>query len=128
MSDLVDSRLANAFFDNANVSGDMPLPKTISRQISASRRKQGGLWVGGKSVLTTSTLSFSPNDMNRAMHADPEEMEINISLSSIEEVSVQRGLITDVIDIRSAAGNLKIRCFRAKSFAAAIEATRLVVD
>ncbi|MGH6762737.1 MAG: hypothetical protein ACRECW_14245 [Phyllobacterium sp.] len=77
--------------------------------------------------MTTTTLSFSPNDMNRAMHVDPEEMDITILLSSISEISVQRGLITDIIDIRSAAGDLKIRCFKAKSFAAAIEATRLAV-
>ena len=77
--------------------------------------------------MTTSTLSFSPNDMNRAMHVSPEELEINISLSCIYDISVHRGVVTDIIDVRSVDGNLKIRCFKARSFAAAIEATRLAV-
>jgi len=139
--DVVDSRRANAFFENANVSeevtalrsgkneraGSPLLPTVISRQIESGRRKQGGLWVGGQSVLTASTLGFSPSPMNRALHADPENLEINIALSSISDISVHRGIVTDIIDIRYAAGVLKIRCFKAKSFAAAIEATRLAV-
>ncbi len=125
MPDVVDSRLANAFFDKANVSEDMLLPKVISHQISVGRRKQEGLWVGGKSILTISTLSFLPNSMNKALHADREDLVVNIPLSSIDGISVHRGFVSDIIDIRYAAGNLKIRCFKAKAFAAAIEATRL---
>lgn len=134
MSDIVDNRLANVFFANASVSEDLAgkdhqgssslLPKAISRQIDAGRRKQGGLWVGGKAVLTTSTLSFTPNSMNQALHATPENLEISISLANISNVAVHRGLITDVIEIRTDAGILKIKCFKAKAFAAAIEATR----
>ena len=134
MSDIVDKRLANAFFANARLSEDLagkdqrgdssPLPKAISRQIDTSRRKQGGLWVGGKAALTTSTLSFAPNSMNQALHAAPEDLEISISLANISNVVVHRGLITDMIEIRTNAGILKIKCFKAKAFAAAIEATR----
>ena len=141
LTDVVDSRHANAFFKNANVSEEMTgllsdkngragfrlFPKIISRQIDIGRGKQGGLWVGGKSVLTTSTLGFNPNTVNQAMHADPEDMEINILLSSISAISVHRGYITDVIDVRHAAGVLKIRCFKAKSFAASIETARLAL-
>ena len=49
MPDVVDSRLANAFFGKANVSEDMLLPKTIFRQISLGRRRQGGV-VGRRQV------------------------------------------------------------------------------
>ena len=118
MPDIVDSRLANAFFDKANVSEDLiarsgfTLPKIISRQIGLGRRKQGGLWVGGRSVLTISTLSFSPNSMNRGLHVAPEELEINMPLSIIDDLSVHRGVITDIIDVRSVVGGLKIRCFK----------------
>lgn len=135
MSDIVDNRLANVFFANASVSEDLAgkdqqedsglLPKAVSRRIDAGRRKQGGLWVGGKAVLTTSALSFAPNSMNQALHAAPENLEISISLANISNVAVHRGLITDVIEIRTDAGILKIKCFKAKAFAAAIEATRI---
>lgn len=137
MSDIIDTRLANAFFSNARVSEDLtgkdqrgecsPLPKAISRQIDVGRRKQGGLWVGGKAVLTTSTLSFAPNSMNQAMHAAPEDLEMNISLADINNVMVHRGLITAVIEIRTGAGILKIKCFKAKAFATAIEAVYIAV-
>lgn len=90
--------------------------------VAASR---GGLWVGGKAVLTTSTLSFAPNSMNQALHATPENLEISISLTNISNVAVHRGLSTDVIEIRTDVGILKIKCVKAKAFAAAIEATRI---
>jgi len=135
LSDIVDSRLANAFFANARVSVDLagsdqrgdcsPLPKAISRQIDVRRRKQGGLWVGGKAVLTTATLSFAPNSMNQALHAAPEDLEVTISLANIDNIVVHRGLITAVIEIRTGTGILKIKCFKAKAFATAIEAARL---
>ena len=142
MPDVVESRIANAFFENANVSEDMiaslsgkdersgftfldSLPKIISRQVGTGRRRQGGLWVGGKSVLTTSTLSFIPNALNQTLHSSPENLEIDILLSGIISTSIRRGIITDIIDIRSDVRDLSIRCFKARSFAAAIDATRL---
>ena len=65
--------------------------------------------------------------MNRALHAQPDELDIEIPLESINEISIQRRLITDMITVRFAEGLLNIRCFKARSFAASIEATRLVV-
>lgn len=88
---------------------------------------QGGLWVGGKAVLTISTLSFSPNGMNRALHASPEELEVRVPLSSITDIHIRRGFITDIIDVHSAIVTLTIRCFKAKSFVVAIEAARRAV-
>jgi len=140
--DIVDSRLANAFFAEANVGGDMaashssktggsgfmllgrPLSRIISDQISLGRHRQGGLWVGGRSVLTSSTLGFSPNAANRALHVEPKELDVEIPLSNITKIEVRRGLITDIIDIGSDRGGLTMRCFKAKSFAAAIETAR----
>jgi len=103
------------------------LSKIISRQIGIGRRRQGGLWVGGKATLTSSMLRFSPNSMNRCLHIDPEELERNIPLSTIGRVSVHRGMITDLIKVRSVVGDLKIKCFKARSFAAAIETARLAL-
>ncbi|MEL4377889.1 hypothetical protein [Brucella cytisi] len=124
---VIDSRLVNAFFDKAMLSEINPLPKPLLRQIDDRRRKQAGLWVGGKSLLTTTTLSFSPNEMNRALHVRPSELEIEILLSSINDISVQRRLITNVITVRFETGVLKIRCFKAISFVAAIEEARLAM-
>jgi hypothetical protein len=138
LSSIVDTRLANAFFANARMAEDLagkdqqgdssPLPKVISRRIDAGRRKQGGLWVGGKATLTAATLSFAPNSINQALHAAPEDLEISIPLADISNVAVHRGLITDIIEIRTSAGILKFKCFKAKAFAAAIEATQDALD
>ncbi|WP_435655383.1 hypothetical protein [Brucella pituitosa] len=103
------------------------LPDTISGQIDERRHRQGGLWVGGKCELTAATLSFRPNDMNRALHAHPDELRVEIHLNDIVGISIQRRLITDAITVKFANGVLKIRCFRAKSFTAAIEAARLAM-
>ncbi len=43
---VIDSRLVNAFLDNASLSETDLLPDTISGQIDERRRRQGGLWVG----------------------------------------------------------------------------------
>lgn len=103
------------------------MPDTISGQIDERRHRQGGLWVGGKCELTAATLSFRPNDMNRALHAHPDELRVEIHLNDIVGISIQRRLITDAITVKFANGVLKIRCFRAKSFTAAIEAARLAM-
>jgi len=124
---VIDSRLVNAFLDNASLSETDLLPDTISGQIDERRRRQGGLWVGGKCELTAATLSFRPNDMNRALHARPDELSVEIHLEDIVGISVQRRLITDAITVRFATEVLKIRCFRAKSFTVAIEAARLAM-
>ncbi|KAB2764306.1 MULTISPECIES: hypothetical protein [Brucella/Ochrobactrum group] len=124
---VIDSRLVNVFFDKATLSEANSLPDTTSRLIDGRRRKQGGLWVGGKCQLTATALSFRPNDMNRALHARPDELNVEVPLEDIIGISVERRLITDTITVRLSTGVLKIRCFKAKSFAASIEATRLAM-
>src|SRR3546814_5662248 len=98
LSDIVENRLANVFFANASVSEALAgedhqgssslLPKAICRQIDAGRRRPGGLWVRGRAVLPTSTLSYTPDSMNQSVQATPENMEISIPLAHISTVPV----------------------------------------
>jgi hypothetical protein len=135
---VIENRAANAFFPDAHVSSaaigrladsaEMSgqwflarfLPGIFTRQMSALRARQGGLWVGGRVVLTTTSLRFQPNQMNINLHEKPTSLEVEVALSEILDLGLRRGLITNIIDVRSATGLLSIRCFRADSLRAQI--------
>jgi len=58
--------------------------------------------------------------MNVDLHEKPTSLEVEVPLSEILDLGLRRGLITDIIDVRSATRLLSIRCFRASSFRAQI--------
>ncbi|TPG21523.1 hypothetical protein EAH87_03345 [Sphingomonas koreensis] len=135
---VIETRAANALFadahvssaaigrlaDSAEMSGQWLwarlLPRIVTRQMSALGARQGGLWVGGLVVLATTSLRFQPNQMNVNLHEKPAGLEVEVPLSEILDLRLRRGLITNIIDVRSATGLLSIRCFRASSFRAQI--------
>ena len=103
------------------------LPKILSIELGWFKRRQGGLWVGGKAVLSPSALKFSPNGMNEAIHSNPERLNWTIPINEISGVEVRSGLISDIVDIQCRSGRLSLRCFKATAFAAKIEQARQAV-
>ena len=103
-------------------------PRILKGELNWLRRRQGGLWVGGKAILTKTDLSFTPNGLNSAFHAFPERLGWTVSLAAVIEVRVRRGVLTNIIEVQSAAGQVSIRCFGAKSFSARIEIARVSIQ
>lgn len=100
------------------------LPKILRMELGWFKKRQGGLWVGGKAVLSPSVLKFSPNGMNEAMHANSEQLSWTVPIPEITSVGVRRAILTDIIDIHSRSGPLSLRCFKASAFAVQIEQAR----
>jgi hypothetical protein len=78
-------------------------------------RYMGGLWVGGTAQLSDTSVEFIPNKVNIALNTG--SLYVRIPLLDILDVNVAKGILTDVISIRTENGTLKLRCFSAKQFA-----------
>ena len=90
----------------------------------ASKLAMGGHWVGGTLYLTDSYVEFHPNTLNKAVHKDPESLNVFIPLRGITGVEVRNSVGTQVIDVHTAIGTLSVRCLGASGFAKKINAAR----
>ena len=61
------------------------------------KQAYGGLWVGGKAVLTQSALEFSPNALNRGVQKG--QLDIRIPLTEITAVQTEPAAVTNIIVI-----------------------------
>ena len=91
---------------------------------AAVKKLMGGLWVGGTVYLTDSAVEFHPNGLNRAVHKDPDALSVVLPLRSITAIDTRFGVMTKIIDIKTAIGTLSVRCYGAESFAKKIETAR----
>jgi hypothetical protein len=112
---------ANALIQDAEASLPLPdarLTSAILGEIQEFKQAHGGLWVGGKAILTPSTLEFSPNAVNRAVNKGT--LDIRIPLTEITAVATESGLITKIIAIQVPGATFKVRCYGAEKFAGQI--------
>jgi hypothetical protein len=119
-SDIVAKRGANALITDAQVTLPSLTPHLHQLEATLDRFKSahGGLWVGGRATLTTQSLCFRPNAVNRGIHAGP--LDIEIPLPDIVSIEVLPAFVSSVIAIRTPQSAVKIRCFRADAFASHI--------
>jgi hypothetical protein len=112
--DILAARAANALIQGAT-SPLENLGGGIGRGIRRSRKRYGGLWVGGRVTLTRAELGFAPNGANRLLHdGDPS---VAIPLSAIRHIDVEPGFVTKIVAVTWAGGVARFRCYRAASFA-----------
>ena len=69
MSMLNVKKLANALICNATPSDDA-VPSIALWAVDRSKRKQGGLWVGGTVFVSELGVSFTPNSLNQTFHEE----------------------------------------------------------
>ncbi|MGA0602386.1 hypothetical protein ACO2Q3_16880 [Caulobacter sp. KR2-114] len=74
--------------------------------------------------LYRDAVVFEPNRLNRAF--TPNVPAIHVALGRIDDVSVKAAFLTSIITLKlsSPAGSLRLRCWRASSVAAQIEAVK----
>lgn len=95
----------------------------VNRAITRRKAKEGGLWVGGRLVLTDTRLTFTPNAVNRAVHQ--QLSEVSVELNTIRSVTVLPALITKIIRVEADDRSVRFRCFGADAVAQQIlEAAR----
>ncbi|MBB3951026.1 hypothetical protein [Aureimonas jatrophae] len=123
--EVIDSRAANALFADARMSqmaergisfGGVD-PKIVASALDRFSSTQGGLWVGGRAVVTRSAFVFKANRVNRLAHVDGDQLRFEIPLREITSVTYRFGWLSGIVDIGSDRGVFLIRSFRAKAFA-----------
>jgi len=106
-------KFANAFIPlavpSAHVAG------AARGAVNRYGEKHGGLWVGGKVVVTSEALDFVPNRMNVALHQGLEP--ISIPFSSIRSARREFGWVTGIVAVEHSHGAFRFRCFGAKRVA-----------
>ena len=121
----IESKLCNALIEDAQpdfalycaigkVAGVDGHKEIVEAVLKGFRTFYGGLWVGGTAALTTASLSFTPNAVNKLVHKGDYSLEI--PLSDISALSPEFGLISGIIRVTTPRGIAKLRCFGAKAF------------
>ena len=108
------TKAVNALIGDASSRIGGPVEQAVERV----RRREGGLWVGGRATLTDCELQFAANGLNRA--AQDGTLDIRVDLDQIQQVEVRPGLITNIVEVHGPEGLLKLRCFGATRFAQSI--------
>jgi hypothetical protein len=116
-SGIVAKRGANALITDAQATLPSRTPNLHQVEATLGRFKSahGGLWVGGRATLTTQSLCFRPNAVNRAIQTG--SLDIELPLPDIVSIEVLPAFVSSVIAIRTPQSAVKIRCFRADAFA-----------
>ncbi|KIH84133.1 hypothetical protein [Pseudomonas batumici] len=123
-SKLVNFLVADAQVDYDTVSdlysvaecGDVD---AVADVLEAFKEAYGGLWVGGKMVLSQTAVRLSANLMNRIVQEGT--LDIELPLAMVRKVSVEGGFVTKIVRLDTDAGSVKFRCFGAKDIASLIE-------
>jgi hypothetical protein len=117
---IIDTRVANALILDAGLppaaAAGLELAGLgkFNSVISAYGRAAGGLWVGGRVILTTGDLSFHPNAANRVMNRGT--LDIMIPLAMVASVEVLPAFFTKIVAIRAGGSLIRLRCYGAPAF------------
>lgn len=112
--EVIVSKLANALVEDAEVDGTVA-EMDIGAPLERSRQKYGGVWVGGRVTLTTESLAFGANALNRALQTGT--LDSAIPLTSIIGVEELGGFVSQKVRVTYAGGSFTFRCFGAKRVA-----------
>ena len=61
-------------------------------------------------------LTFTPNAMNRMAHS-AGTLDLAVPLDAVDAVTVERGFVTRIIVLAVGAAAVKMRCYKADTFA-----------
>ncbi|CAI8796552.1 MULTISPECIES: hypothetical protein [Pseudomonas] len=95
----------------------------VAGVMESFKQAYGGLWVGGKMVLTKTAVHLNANALNRMVQDGTLDIEIPIGM--IRAVANEGGFFTKIIRLDTDAGSVKFRCYGAKEVVALIE--RMIV-
>ena len=90
----------------------------VDTSVGFIRKMTGGIWVGGRAILTTHRIVFLPNMLNRVLHEDLTPLAI--ALTDAIEVVHRFGIVTSIVDVKSTRLTITFRGYRMKSFVADI--------
>jgi hypothetical protein len=100
----------------------MDADRAVEATTQFIKKMTGGMWVGGRLVLTNKRVQFTPNALNRALHRTLPR--IALSLADLGPVTTRFGMITKIVDLPTPAGVLSVRLTNSTQVAALIEQAR----
>lgn len=112
--DVQPSAFTNALVDAADAQLEQ-----LESVVGVIRQMTGGVWVGGRVILTTHRVVFLPNGLNRMLQDNLPT--IALALADVSEAKQRFGLATAIVDVRGSAFTLTVRGYRMRSFVADIE-------
>ncbi len=125
----IDSWVCNACLRDAEMNAltglifkAMDADLAVEATTSFIKKMTGGLWVGGRLILTDKRVIFTANAMNRAVHKTLPQ--IALSLTDLAPVATRFGIMTKIIDLPTQGGVLSVRLYNAAKIADLIERTR----
>lgn len=74
-----------------------------------------GFWAGARAVLTSQHLRLEAGPLTRMV--TPQQHEVSIELRRVVDISIDKGLLTDVVCVTAADVQLRMRCYDAPRFA-----------
>jgi hypothetical protein len=116
MTDLHISKLANALIPDAKASSRVR--GAAANAVDRTRKKAGGLWVGGRVEITPEALSFAANGLNKAFHTGLQP--IRIPLAAIRKVHREFGWVTGIVAVEHDEGTFRFRCYGARKVSATL--------
>lgn len=120
---MIASKAANALIEDAEPSALAYLAAKVgsgnTSWIGRARRRYGGLWVGGRLTLTTTSVEFHPNGVNRSLHGS--SLDVVIHLRHVESVELLPGFVTRIVAVRIEGGVFLARCFGARKLVGQID-------
>lgn len=123
---ILAEKTVSALFEDAKMGRLSKLVLGIDGRIgaAASKKMVGGFWVSGKAYLTEAAFEFHPGMINRPYYKEFDTLFVHLSWPDLTRITPRHGLVTKIIDLKTEARTLSIRCHGAEQFAKAIEATR----
>ncbi|MBC3346375.1 MULTISPECIES: hypothetical protein [Pseudomonas] len=116
---VADAELNHSYVDDIYYAAEAGDVDALSDVLEAFKEAYGGLWVGGKLVLSQTMVRLNANVMNRLVQDGTLDIELPLAL--IRNVSIEGGFITKIVRLDTDAGSVKFRCFGAKEVASLIE-------
>lgn len=116
---VVDAELNHSNVDDIYCEAGAGDVDALSGVLEAFKEAYGGLWVGGKLVLSQTRVRLNANAMNRLVQDGTLDIELPLEL--IRNVSIEGGFITKIVRLDTDAGSVKFRCYGAKEVASLIE-------
>lgn len=104
-------------------AGDVSVTASV---LDRFQKIYGGLWVGGKVMVSKSEVRLSANTANRTVSVGT--LDIELPLSQIQKVTIEGGFLTKIVRLDTDAGTVKFRCWRASAVANLIKESMIGVN
>lgn len=125
--DIIVEKSVSALLDNAKMARISKMILGLDGQISAklSKKMIGGQWISGKAYLTITGFQFHPSILNKPFLKNMEDLCLKVDWSDVTDLDKRFGMVSPIIDLKTATETHSIRCNGAESLLQRMDALRI---